>query len=242
MSTNLCIYLICRKHPLIHISWLAVALILVCLPTSTNAGIFDYFLPNRGATNQHASNALENVLPAVPYELAANDEQFIREGAKLIGIGQLSGLDMCHQRVVLTLQKSCADMNAEQMGKLAVMLLNCQSDTEARPLFPCTDAMSLQQCTEPMDANTWNAYHLVTNRAKAVCTTVRHDQFRGLTELTVNRLMEAARDQVQLMQSVASGQQQLHEATQRSLDALSDNNGRLIDQQQEMLKVSEEQR
>lgn len=208
------------------------------LPTAVHAGIFDYFIPTRNPTTALDDSAL----PTVPYELAATDEQFIRDGAQLIGVGQLSGLDMCHQRVVLVLRKSCADLSAEQLGKLAVMLLNCQSDSEKRPLFACTDAMSLQQCTEPMDANTWNAYHLVTNRAKAVCTTVRHDQFRGLTEMTVNRLMEAARDQVQLMQSVTSGQERLHEATQRSLDALGDNNGRLIDQQQEMLRVSEEHR
>lgn len=42
-----------------------------------------------------------------------------------------------------------------------------------------------------MDANTWNTYHLITNRAKAVCAAIRQEQFRGLTEITVNKLMHS---------------------------------------------------
>lgn len=41
-----------------------------------------------------------------------------------------------------------------------------------------------------MDPDTWNAYHLITNRAKAICAAVRQEQFRGLTEMTVNKLMQ----------------------------------------------------
>lgn len=50
---------------------------------------------------------------------------------------------------------------------------------------------SLKDCTLGMDANTWNAYHLITNRAKAVCAAIRQDQFRGLAEITVNKLMQS---------------------------------------------------
>lgn len=42
-----------------------------------------------------------------------------------------------------------------------------------------------------MDGEAWNTYHIFTNRAKSVCTTIRQDQFRGLTELTVNKLMNS---------------------------------------------------
>lgn len=55
---------------------------------------------------------------------------------------------------------------------------------------------SLKQCTTDMDADMWNAYHLMSNRARAVCYTARSTQFRALTELTVNKLMQSARSQV----------------------------------------------
>lgn len=127
-------------------------------------------------------------LPNVPYEIATNDEKFLQEATRLIEMN-LSELDLCHHRVVLKLRNSCNEMNAEQIGKLAVMLLNCQSSSEGRVLFECTADMSLKECTTNMDGETWNAYHLITNRAKAVCMATRHEQFRGLTELTVNKLM-----------------------------------------------------
>lgn len=126
--------------------------------------------------------------PIVPYEIASSDEKFLQEASKLIGVN-LSELDLCHHRVVLKLRNSCHELNAEQLGKLAVMLLNCQSNSEGRALFECTDGMSLKECTTGMDSDTWNAYHLITNRAKAVCVATRHEQFRGLTEITVNKLM-----------------------------------------------------
>lgn len=130
--------------------------------------------------------------PIIPYEIAASDEKFLQEASKLIGVN-LSELDLCHHRVVLKLRNSCHELNAEQLGKLAVMLLNCQSNSEGRTLFQCTENMSLKECTTGMDSDTWNAYHLITNRAKAVCVATRHEQFRGLTEITVNRLMASGK-------------------------------------------------
>lgn len=128
--------------------------------------------------------------PVIPYEIAASDEKFLQEASKLIGVN-LSELDMCHHRVVMKLRNSCHELNAEQLGKLSVMLLNCQSYSEGRQIFECTDNMSLKDCTSGMDSDTWNAYHLITNRAKAVCVATRHEQFRGLTEITVNKLMSS---------------------------------------------------
>lgn len=130
--------------------------------------------------------------PVIPYEIAPSDEKFLQEASKLIGVS-MSDLDLCHHRVVLKLRSSCQELNAEQLGKLAVMLLNCQSNSEGRALFECTDGMSLKECTSGMDSDTWNAYHLITNRAKAVCVATRHEQFRGLTEITVNKLMSSGK-------------------------------------------------
>uniref|UniRef100_A0A182MWZ9 Protein brambleberry n=1 Tax=Anopheles culicifacies TaxID=139723 RepID=A0A182MWZ9_9DIPT len=184
-----------------------------------------------------APTALDS-FPSVPYELTESEESFIREAAKWIGTN-LSKLDICHHRIILKLKKSCHELNAEQMGKLSVWLLNCQSDTEGRPVFPCTDEMSLHQCTERMDPDTWNTYHLITNRAKAVCASVRHEQFRGLTELTVNKLMSTAHEQVRMMDALAEGQQKLQSITKQVADEMEGNNERIMLQQGDIMKQSE---
>uniref|UniRef100_A0A182NF98 Protein brambleberry n=1 Tax=Anopheles dirus TaxID=7168 RepID=A0A182NF98_9DIPT len=187
-----------------------------------------------------AATAID-AFPAVPYELSDGEENFIREASKWIGMN-LSKLDMCHHRIILTLKKSCHELNAEQMGKLSVMLLNCQSDSEGRTLFPCTDEMPLRQCTERMDPDTWNAYHLITNRAKAVCASVRHEQFRGLTELTVNKLMRTAHEQVRMMDELAENQQNLQTLTKQAVDEMVGNNERIMSQQGDIMKLSETHR
>lgn len=53
-----------------------------------------------------------------------------------------------------------------------------------------------------MDADMWNAYHLMSNRARAVCYAARSSQFRALTELTVNKLMQSAHSQIETLQSL----------------------------------------
>ena len=45
----------------------------------------------------------------------------------------------------------------------------------------------------------WNTYHLMNNRARAVCYAARHQQFRALSEMTVNRLMRTATEQLHTM-------------------------------------------
>lgn len=53
-----------------------------------------------------------------------------------------------------------------------------------------------------MDADMWNAYHLMSNRARAVCYAARSTQFRALTELTVNKLMQSAHTQIKTLSSL----------------------------------------
>ncbi|KAK7006077.1 hypothetical protein SK128_001222 [Halocaridina rubra] len=104
----------------------------------------------------------------IPFETSLSDEKFLMEAAKYTSL-QLSELDVCHHKVVLGLQTTCNDLTEEELAKVAVNLLNCQSVVEGRPIFPCTSAMTLAECTKNMDPNTWNAYHIVSNRARAVC-------------------------------------------------------------------------
>ena len=40
-------------------------------------------------------------------------------------------------QVVLALQADCNHMSEEQLGKMAVSLLNCHSAVEGRTLYPC---------------------------------------------------------------------------------------------------------
>ena len=47
-----------------------------------------------------------------------------------------------------------------------------------------------------MDSDTWNAYHILSNRARSVCYGARQQQFRALTQMTVNKLMVSSNEQL----------------------------------------------
>ncbi|RZC38000.1 brambleberry-like, partial [Asbolus verrucosus] len=172
----------------------------------------------------------------IPYEVSTVDEKFISEAAQLTGVA-LTELDSCQQRVVLKLKTDCNKMNDEELAKMAVHLLNCQSYIEGRQIFPCTDDMSIKDCTTNMDSDTWTSYHLMSNRARAVCYTIRQIQFRGLAEHTVNRLMDAAQDQLQTLGKIAENQQDLQDLAQHTLTSLSEGHEVLTKQQQDIQKA-----
>ena len=44
-------------------------------------------------------------------------------------------------QVVFSLKKRCGELSEEELNKLAVQLLNCQSQAEGRPVFKCTQEM-----------------------------------------------------------------------------------------------------
>ncbi|KAL2714325.1 protein brambleberry-like [Vespula squamosa] len=173
-------------------------------------------------------------LISIPYETMTEDEKFLQEAAKFTDIQVSSPLETCQHKVIMKIRTSCYDMTEEQLAKLSVNLLNCQSAVEGRKMFPCTEEMSLKQCTTDMDADMWNAYHLMSNRARAVCYAARSTQFRALTELTVNKLMQTAHSQIKTLISLKENQDHLMDRTSEALSSLSDSNKALLLQQQNL--------
>ena len=50
-----------------------------------------------------------------------------------------------------------------------------------------------------MDSDTWNAYHIVSNRVRSVCYGTRQLHFRRKAEMTVNALISTASSQLDAM-------------------------------------------
>lgn len=54
-----------------------------------------------------------------------------------------------------------------------------------------------------MDSDTWNAYHIISNRARSICYSMRQTEFRMQTEKTVNHLASAALENVNMLKNLA---------------------------------------
>ncbi|KAM4029472.1 protein brambleberry-like isoform 2-T3 [Anomaloglossus baeobatrachus] len=169
-------------------------------------------------------------LPSAPFEMTTTDEKFLAE-AKIM---ELSPLDSCHYKVVSHLRASCTDMSEEEIAKLGVSLFNCQAEVEGRRTYPCTEHMTLAECTTPMDPDTWNAYHIVSNRARSVCYATRQLHFRRRTELTVNTLVSTAMNQLETMKMLKAGQEELKELTAESVQRVLSSQDHLLEQQEQL--------
>ncbi|XP_039512643.1 protein brambleberry [Pimephales promelas] len=181
-----------------------------------------------------SSILLQGDTPA--FEISVVDEKFLAEAKQM----DLSPLDSCHFRVVAQLKATCSGLSEEQLAKLGVALFNCQSEVEGRRTYPCTEQMTLKECTADMDSDTWNAYHIVSNRARAVCYATRQQHFRKRAELTVNALISTATSQLHAMKDLKEGQNELREMTAASLDRLLEGHSAL-QLQQGVLKQGQEQ-
>lgn len=53
-----------------------------------------------------------------------------------------------------------------------------------------------------MDSDTWNAYHIISNRARSVCYATRQQLFRRRAEHTVNSLISTATSQLDAMKDL----------------------------------------
>lgn len=80
-------------------------------------------------------------LISIPYEAMTDDEKFLQEAAKITDIQISSPLETCQHKVVMKIRTSCSAMTEEELAKLSVNLLNCQSAVEGRKIFPCTESM-----------------------------------------------------------------------------------------------------
>lgn len=117
---------------------LSVLLVLLLTSGTTGESILNWFW------KEPESNRVDvNGVPllAIPYESTTDDDKFLQLAAKFTEIHANSPLEICQHKIVMKIKSSCSQMSEEEFGKLSVHLLNCQSSSEGRKVFPCTDEM-----------------------------------------------------------------------------------------------------
>ncbi|XP_060066443.1 protein brambleberry-like [Ylistrum balloti] len=207
--------------------------LIVCLLPSTT-GLLDWIF---GSDTSRSDGKFRGLVPkSANFEMQSTDEQFLTEFSKYLMETEMeSQLGLCFHKVIYkyTANTKCSQLTEEQLSKLAVHLLNCQSQSENRPIFTCTDTMTLGRCTENMDGSTWNAYHLMNNRARAMCYATQQQHFRKMTEMAVTKLAVAAKSQLRAMDNLEKGQETLHSLT-------TDTVQKLYESQQDLLGTHRE--
>ena len=90
-----------------------------------------------------------------------------------------------------------------------------------------------------MNPDTWNAYHIMSNRARSVCLSVRQLQFRRQTEMAVNRLSQSTLEQLAAVQELAHSHMEIREMATSSLKSVREQQGVLLEHQEKMMVAHE---
>jgi hypothetical protein len=107
----------------------------ILLLISGDASILDWFW---GGAQENAGPRIkigDVPIAKVPFEINTEGEKFLQAAKKYTSL-KLSDLDDCQHRVVLNIHKTCSDLREEELAKMSVNLLNCQSAVEGRQHFP----------------------------------------------------------------------------------------------------------
>lgn len=86
-----------------------------------------------------------------------------------------------------------------------------------------------------MSSDAYQVYHFMTHRAIAICSAVKQDQFRAMTEMTVNQLMDAAQAQALEMHEALKNQRRLNEIGIESINQFKQNHNTIKESQTESL-------
>lgn len=87
-----------------------------------------------------------------------------------------------------------------------------------------------------MDANMHKIYSYMSHRAAGICSALKSDQFRALTEVTVNRLMQATQSQLSNMQEALTNQRRLSEMELQNMKDYNENDLKIRESQAESLE------
>ncbi|KAM3840871.1 LOW QUALITY PROTEIN: protein brambleberry-like [Vipera latastei] len=215
-------------------SWALVFPLPLLLVVAPSSGFFGWLTQKAPPTPVPSPEPPAAVAPdpaglaRVPFEMDTSDEQFLAE-TQLV---DLSLLDSCHHKVISQLRTTCTDLAEEELAKLGVGLFNCQAGAEGRRTYLCTEDMSLAECTAGMDPDTWNAYHIISNRARAVCYATRQVEFKRQAQHMVNALVSTAVGQLEAMETLKRSQEELKQLTAESLQRVVSAQEGLLSQQE----------
>lgn len=87
-----------------------------------------------------------------------------------------------------------------------------------------------------MDSNMHQTYSFMTHRAIGICSALKQDQFRALSEITVNRLMQSAHAQAKSINEALKNQRRLNEMEIENIKEFSENNDKIKETQADSLE------
>ena len=94
----------------------------------------------------------------------------------------------CWSEAVRRLDHSCKQLSDVEQSRLAVAFANCHLDKSGRQTYPCTEEMSIRECTGTMDHDGYQTYTHFFTHTGHICYFLQIELWQGRTEGLIGRL------------------------------------------------------
>ena len=127
-------------------------------------------------------------LPSV--SLRVNEDRKVLGEKRLKEVQQKAGDSPCWKEAVSKLNSTCRLLSDIEQSRLAVAFANCHLRKSARQTYPCTDSMSIEECTKDMDAVGFQTY------TGHICYFLQSELWQERTENVITRLSDTSDEAV----------------------------------------------
>ena len=115
---------------------------------------------------------------------------------KLKEIQQKVGDSQCWREAVSRLNSTCKLLSDIEQSRLAVAFANCHLGKSARQTYPCTDSMSIEECTKDMDSVGFQTYTEFFTHTGHICYFLQSELWQERTENVITRLSDTSDEAV----------------------------------------------
>ena len=158
-----------------------------------------------------------------------NDRKVLGE-KKLKEIQQKAGDSACWKEAVSQLNSTCRLLSDIEQSRLAVAFANCHLGKSARQTYPCTDSMSIEECTKDMDPVAFQTYTEFFTHTGHICYFLQSELWQERTENVITRLSDTSDEAVAKLEEALEYHRVMDE---KQSEALS-NQDAILDQERKI--------
>ena len=136
----------------------------------------------------------------------------------------------CWRDAVDQLDLSCKLLNDMEQSKLAVAFANCHLAKSGRATYPCSEEMSVLECTESMDTEAYQTYTHFFTHTGHICYFLQIELWQGRTEGLIGRLSHTSAEALLKLERSL----EYHEAMDEKQDTALKNQDRILEQDRQI--------
>ena len=132
----------------------------------------------------------------------------------------------CWKEAVARLNTTCKKIIDVEQSRLAVSFANCHLAKSGRQVYPCSDTMTIRECTGDMDTVAFQTYTEFFTHTGHICYFLQNEIWQDRTDRTIFKLSEASEEAVKKLEESLEYHREMEVKQNQALD----NQAAIIDQ------------